>query len=128
MCEEGFLEDDPLMRLVVLKWYLRDVANALLDQAAHVEGMSRDEAMRLMVEDAFQEEREAAGKWRRAQLTSAQLSTYFVGYLEQVDLRTEAEERWGNEFVLKTYHDRALSHGSIPASYVRALMFGSDVP
>ena len=44
-----------------------------------------------MIEDTFQEEREAAGKWVRAQLTSAQLSTYFVGYLEHVALRGEIE-------------------------------------
>ena len=35
--------------------------------------------MALMTERGFQEEGEAAGKWRRALLTSTQLSTYFVG-------------------------------------------------
>ncbi len=128
MCEEGFLEDDLLMRLIVLKWYLRDVTNALLDQAVHVDGITEQEAMRLMTEDAFQEEREAAGKWRRAQLTSAQLSTYFVGYLEHVDLRAEAEKRWGDRFKLKTYHDQALSYGSLPTKFVRSLMFDLDLP
>ena len=62
------------MRLIVLKWYLRDVTNAILDQAVHVDGISRDDALKLLIEDAFQEEREAAAKWVRAQLTSAQLS------------------------------------------------------
>jgi len=128
MCEEGFLEDDLLMRLIVLKWYLRDVTNALLDQAVHVDGITEQEAMRLMTEDAFQEEREAAGKWRRAQLTSAQLSTYFVGYLEHVDLRAEAEKRWGDRFKLKTYHDQVLSYGSLPTKFVRSLMFDLDLP
>ncbi|MBI3863387.1 MAG: DUF885 domain-containing protein, partial [Planctomycetia bacterium] len=79
MVDEGYLGGDPLMKLVGLKWYLRTIANALLDQAIHVDGMPRDEAMQLMIEDTFQEEREAAGKWIRAQLTSTQLSTYFVG-------------------------------------------------
>ena len=79
---------------------------------------SRDtDAMRLMVEDAFQEEREAAGKWTRAQLTSAQLSTYFVGYLEHVAMRREAEQQWGDDFDLKTYHDKVLSFGSPPPQY-----------
>lgn len=128
MCEEGFLEDDLLMRLIVLKWYLRDVINALLDQAVHVDGISEQEAMRLLTEDAFQEEREAAGKWRRALLTAAQLSTYYVGYLEHVDLRAEAEKRWGDRFDLKTYHDRALSFGSLPTQYVRTLLFDLDLP
>lgn len=127
MCEEGLLEDDLLMRLIVLKWYLRDVTNALLDQAVHVDGISKEEGMRMLVEDAFQEEREADGKWRRAQLTSAQLSTYFVGYLEHVDLRAEAEKRWGDGFNLKDYHDRALSFGSIPTQYVRSLLFDLEL-
>ena len=82
LSEEGFLDGDPLMRLVTLKWYLRTIANALLDQRIHVDGIRRADAMRMMIEDTFQEEREAAGKWTRAQLTSAQLSTYFVGYQE----------------------------------------------
>jgi uncharacterized protein (DUF885 family) len=127
MCEEGFLKDDPLMRLIVLKWYLRDVTNALLDQAVHVDGIEREEAMRLMMEDAFQEEREAAGKWRRAQLTSAQLSTYFVGYLEHVDFRAEVESKWKDQFKLKEYHDQLLSFGSIPVKYVRALMLDLEI-
>ena len=109
MAEEGFLDSDPLMTLIALKWYLRGIANAIIDQAIHTENMSRDEAMRLMIEDTFQEEREAAAKWVRAQLTSAQLSTYFVGYLEHADLRRETEATWGGDFRLKQYHDRVLS-------------------
>ena len=128
MCEEGFRNDDPLLKLITLKWYLRDVTNALLDQAVHVDGISRYDAMQLMVEDAFQEEREAAGKWKRAQLTSAQLSTYFVGYLEQVEMRRETEKTWGDRFNLKTYHDRALSYGSPPPQFVRALVLDEEIP
>jgi uncharacterized protein (DUF885 family) len=128
MVEEGFRENDPLMQLVVLKWYLRDVTNAILDQAVHVDGISEDEAMMLLIEDAFQEEREAAGKWRRACLTSAQLSTYFVGYLEHTELRREVEKAWGGGFDLKTYHDKVLSFGSPPVQFVRALMLDHPIP
>ncbi len=122
MLEEGFYENDPLMQLVVLKWYLRDVTNAILDQAVHVDGISEDRALKLLIEDGFQEEREAAGKWKRACLTSAQLSTYFVGYLEHVELRREVEKAWGDKFNLKTYHDTVLSFGSPPVQWVRSLM------
>jgi uncharacterized protein (DUF885 family) len=90
--------------------------------------MTEDEAMRLMIEGAFQEEREAAGKWVRAQLTSTQLSTYFVGYQEHSDLRTETERARGDEFSLRGYHDELLSYGSPPAQFVRALMRGEPVP
>lgn len=128
MVEQGFLDGDPLMKLIVLKWYLRGIANAIIDQAIHVEGMTRDQALKLMIEDTFQEEREAAAKWVRAQLTSAQLATYFVGVQEVTDLRREAEKRWAGEFDLKTYHDKLLSFGSPPVRFVRALLFDLEVP
>jgi uncharacterized protein (DUF885 family) len=126
MVEQGYLDADPLMHLIQLKWYLRTIANALLDQGVHVDGMSREEAMRLMTHDTFQEEREASGKWIRAQLTAAQLPTYFVGVQEHLALREEAMRRWGRHFTLKQYHDKVLSYGSPPVRYVRDLIF--DLP
>jgi uncharacterized protein (DUF885 family) len=126
MAEQGFLDNDPLYRLIQLKWYLRSVANAIIDQAIHVDGMSREDAMKLMTEQTFQEEREAALKWTRAQLLTAQLPTYFVGVQEHLDLRHEIEQREGDKFDLKHYHDAVLSYGSPPARFVRELML--DLP
>lgn len=128
LSEEGFMADDPLMRLVTLKWSLRTIANTLLDQAVHVDGIRREDAMRLMTRDTFQEEREAAGKWIRAQVTAAQLSTYFVGYQEHRAMRTAVEQAWGTKFHLKKYHDAAVSHGSPPVSFVRALVLDEPIP
>lgn len=128
MIAEGYMNDDPLMKLINLKWYLRAITNAIIDSAIHVDGMTRDAAMKLMIEGGFQEEREAAGKWVRAQLTSAQLSTYFVGYQEHLEMRRAVEDAWGDEFTLRRYHDQALSYGSPPVKYVRALMLGDEIP
>ena len=127
MAEQGFLDRDPLYRLVQLKWYLRAIANAILDQAIHVDGMSRDDAMKLMTVTTFQEEREAAGKWVRAQLSSTQLPTYFVGVQEHLGMRREAEQLWGKDFDLKRYHDTVTSFGSPPARYVEELMFDHPI-
>jgi len=107
---------------------LRAVTNAIIDSAIHVDGMTRDEAMKLMMEGGFQEEREAAGKWVRAQLTSAQLSTYFVGYQEHAEMRKAVETEWGDEFTLRRYHDQVLSYGSPPVKYIRALILGEKIP
>ena len=128
MIDAGYLDHDPLMRLVNRKWYLRAITNAIIDSAIHVDGMTQDEAMKLMIEGGFQEEREAAGKWVRAQLSSAQLSTYFVGYQEHKALRAAVEKTWGSEFTLRRYHDQALSYGSPPVRFVRALMLNEPVP
>ncbi len=128
MIDAGFLDGDPLMRLINLKWYLRGIGNAIIDQAIHTEGMTREQAMKLMMEDTFQEEREAAGKWVRAQLTSTQLSTYFVGTVEHFDLRRDIQRIWGKKFDLKTYHDKILSYGSPPVQYVGALVLNEEIP
>ena len=126
MSEQGYMDNDPLMRLVHLKWDLRATANAILDQAVHVDGMTRDQAMHMLMHDTFQEEREAAAKWVRVQVTSTQLATYFVGFQEHLALREEARQRWGAAFSLKRYHDTELAFGSPPVRYVRELMF--DLP
>lgn len=127
MQEQGYLDHDPLFQLVQLKFYLRTIANALLDQGVHVDGWSREQAMHLMTHDAFQQEREAAGKWVRAQLTSAQLPTYFVGVQEHLDLRDAIRRKLGDRFDLKTYHDQVLSYGAPPVRYVRALMLDEPI-
>nr|WP_245770554.1 DUF885 domain-containing protein [Thermomonas hydrothermalis] len=127
MQEQGYLDHDPLFQLVQLKFYLRTIANALLDQGVHVDGWSREQAMHLMTHDAFQQEREAAGKWVRAQLTSAQLPTYFVGVQEHLDLRDAVRRKLGDRFDLKTYHDQVLSYGAPPVRYVRALMLDEPI-
>ncbi len=128
MIDAGYLDNDPLMRLINLKWYLRSITNAIMDSAIHVDGMTREQAMYLMIEGGFQEEREAAGKWVRAQLTSAQLSTYFVGYQEHIEMRKAVERAWGDDFSLRKYHDKALSYGSPPVKYVRALILDEPIP
>ncbi len=128
MVDEGYLDGDPLMRLIQLKWYLRAVTNAIIDSAIHVDGMPREAALKLMIEGGFQEEREAAGKWVRAQLTSTQLSTYFVGFQEHMAMRKAAEAAWGDRFTLRRYHDAALSFGSPSVRFVRALLLEQPIP
>lgn len=131
MAEEGYLggmetEQGRFFLLNGLKFRLRAIINTLLDIKIHTEGMTRDQAMELMMQGGFQQEREAAGKWTRANLGSIQLLSYFTGYAEHVALRREAEERWGEDFDLRRYHDGVLSFGSPPAKYARVLLF--DLP
>jgi uncharacterized protein (DUF885 family) len=128
MVDQGFKADDPLYKLVQLKIQLRAICNAIIDQAIHVDGMTEAQMMKLLTETAFQEEREAAGKWRRAQLSVTQLSTYFVGYAEHLETRAEAEKRQGPAFNLKKYHDGILAFGSPPMRYARALYFNDPIP
>ena len=127
MQEQGYLDNDPLFHLVQLKFYLRTIANAILDQGVHVDNWSREQAMQLMTHDAFQQESEASGKWVRAQLTSAQLPTYFVGAQEHFDTRKAVQEKQGANFNLKAYHDQMLSYGAPPVRFARQLMLEQPI-
>ncbi|HEX5595874.1 MAG TPA: DUF885 domain-containing protein [Micromonosporaceae bacterium] len=108
------------VRLQQLKMQLRMTINAILDQLVHCEELPEAEAMALMTGRGFQEEGEAAGKWRRALLTSTQLSTYFVGYCEVAEIA--AARPSGTS--LRAWHDAMLAHGSPPPRHLRTLLTG----
>lgn len=110
------------VKIQQLKMRLRVICNAILDQGIHVTNMSEQEALDLMMKEGFQQEGEAVAKWKRARLSSTQLSTYFVGATEHLELRERAKTKPGKAFDLKKYNDSVLSFGSPPAKYVRELL------
>ncbi len=120
MAEQGY--GGPEVKMQQLKMRLRTIANAIMDQSIHAGNMTEQQAMDLMTKETFQEQGEATLKWKRARLTSAQLSTYFVGVSEHLDLREAAKQKWGKDFDLKKYNDQVISFGSPPVKYVRELM------
>jgi uncharacterized protein (DUF885 family) len=104
-----------------LKMKLRMTINAIMDARVHCSGMTPDQAMALMTGPGYQEEGEATAKWRRVLLTSAQLSTYYVGYTEVSELTGSlrgAHPDWGD----RQLHDAVLGHGSPPVRHLRTLL------
>ncbi|HEX2358117.1 MAG TPA: DUF885 domain-containing protein [Micromonosporaceae bacterium] len=116
LAEHGF--GGPPVRLQQLKMQLRMTINAILDQLVHCEDLPEADAMALMIERGFQEEGEAVGKWRRALLTSTQLSTYFVGYSEVAEIAAARPPGMSP----RGWHDAMLAHGSPPPRHLRALL------
>ena len=119
MAEHGYRDD--ALRMQQLKMQLRMTINAILDARVHAHGMTEDEAMRLMIDRGYQEEGEAVGKWRRALLTSSQLSTYYVGYTEWDDLMREFRAA-RPDLTEQQAHDLALSFGSPSPRHLRSLL------
>jgi uncharacterized protein (DUF885 family) len=120
MADAGF--GGAAMKMQQLKMRLRLLINAILDQSVHTAGMSEQEGMTLMMEQGFQEEGEAAGKWRRACLTSVQLSSYYYGNRRINDIRTRYQQQAGAQFDLRTFHDTLLSFGTISPKYLPVLL------
>ncbi len=122
MLESGYGNNDPEMWLMYSKWNLRSVTNTILDYSVHVQGMTEPEAIDLLTRQAFQTAAEAKEKWRRAQLTSVQLTSYFSGYSEIMELREQRRAALGSKFSLKEFHEDFLSYGSAPVRVIKELM------
>ena len=120
MAEAGY--GGPEVKMQQLKMRLRVICNAILDQSIHTANMSEQDALNLMMKEGFQQEGEAVAKWKRARLSSTQLSTYFIGATEHLEMRERARAKAGASFDLKKHNDSVLSFGSPPVKYVRELL------
>jgi uncharacterized protein (DUF885 family) len=114
MSEEGFMDNSVELRMTFYKQLLRSIANAILDIRLQTMGMTDQQALDLMINDTFQEKEEATAKLQRAQLSSCQLPTYFVGLRGWLDTREDYKKRKGSAFMLSEFHDAALKESAVP--------------
>lgn len=128
MLENGWGNDASELWLMLDKFQLRATINTILDYSVHVLGMGEEEALKLLIDDGFQTETEARGKWRRVQLTSVQLTSYFAGFSEIYEFREQEKRRLGAAFRLKDFHNRFLSYGSVPVKTIKQLMAEPPAP
>jgi uncharacterized protein (DUF885 family) len=122
MLESGYGDNAPEMWLMYSKWNLRSVTNTILDYSVHVLGMTEEQAIDLLQRQAFQTRSEAVEKWHRVQVSSVQLTSYFSGYSEIMELREQRKQQLGPRFNLKEFHEQFLSYGSAPVRVIKGLM------
>lgn len=122
MLEEGYGDFEPELWLMYYKWNLRVITNTILDYEIHNKNISKEQGLALMMDGAFQQQAEAEGKWHRASISQVQLTSYYSGYRDIYDLRTEYKAMEGSEYNVKDFHDKFLSFGSAPVKFVRQLM------
>ena len=122
MLDAGYGGDEPEMRLMWYKWHLRSVCNTILDYGVHTQNMAKQDAIKLLTHEAFQQQAEADGKWKRVSVTSVQLDSYFTGYKEIMDLREAYKKKFGDKYKLKEFNEKFLSYGSAPVRYIKEAM------
>ena len=122
MLEEGYGDFEPELWLMYYKWNLRVITNTILDYSIHVNNLSKAQGLSLMMDGAFQQKAEAEGKWRRATLSQVQLTSYYSGFRDIYDFRTEYKATQGDDYSVREFHDKFLSYGSAPVKYIRELM------
>jgi len=122
MLENGYGNNEDEMWLMYYKWNLRTTCNTILDYGVHVNQLSKEDALDLLVNQAFQQQAEAEGKWKRVSVTQVQLCSYFAGFKEIYDFREELKAKEGKAFNLKNFHEKFLSYGSAPVKHIKELM------
>lgn len=122
LLDQGYGEGDLRLRLNQLKFYLRAVANAILDHRMHCTEMTDEQALDLLMRQAYQSEGEARLKVIRAKQSSVQLSTYFVGRMAMYRLRQTTQRMLGPAFSLGRYHEAVLEPGAVPVSLLPRLV------
>ncbi len=125
MLESGYKNSDE-MWLMYYKFHLRATCNTILDISVHTRNMSKEQAISMLTKEAFQQQAEADGKWKRVSLSQVQLCSYYTGFNEIYELREILKKKEGNKFNLKTFHEKFLSYGSAPVKYIKELMLAKE--
>jgi len=124
MLDNGY-NDEPEMKLMWYKWHLRAICNAILDYSVHATSMQKDAAIKFLTHDAFQQQAEAEGKWKRVSVTSVQLDSYYAGYKEIMDLRDAWKAKMGDKYKLRDFNEKFLSYGNAPVKYIKQAMMAA---
>ncbi len=122
MLDQGYGQGDLALRLSQLKFYLRAVANTILDHKMHCSNLTDDEALEFLMRRCFQSEGEARLKIIRAKQSSCQLSTYFAGRMAHYRLRQQIQRELGAKFELGRFHEAVLAPGAVPVKYLLELV------
>jgi len=122
MTDQGYLNNNPGMRLTWMKQLLRVLANTILDIRLQTMGMKDQEALDLMTGDTYQEIEEATAKLQRAQLSSCQLPTYYAGWKGWLQVRDHYQQKQGASFSLREFHERALKESAVPLPVLDRLL------
>ena len=120
MREAGALT--PLEALAELKGHLRMYARAVVDVRLHLGHYTLEEATEHYQREADMTPGSARGEAVRNSMFPGAAVMYMLGKEEIRRLRREMEERQGDRFSLRRFHDDLLSYGSIPVSLIGASM------
>jgi len=127
-CERLMLDlgwGGPLDRLAHLKKQMENIARAIVDIRVHTRGMSEEEALRFVREEALQDEQFAANMWRRAMTTSPQITYYHLGFREVWGLYSDVRRARGEAFELREFMDGMMEMGPVPLHHYRRRMLGA---
>ena len=113
--EMGFYED-AYSRYGQLSYQMWRAVRLVVDTGIHAFGWSREEAIDFFARNSGKPEHDIAVEIDRYIVWPGQALGYMVGKLKFEELRRRAEERLGDDFDVREFHDRVLENGAVPLS------------
>ena len=124
-CEREMLDlgwGGPLERVAHLKKQMENIARTIVDVRVHTKGMTRDEVVRFVTEEALQGPQLAANMWTRSITSAPQITFYYLGYTAVRRLYDDVRAARGAAFRLRDFTDELMRIGPVPIEEVRRLM------
>ena len=114
LADEMGLYSTPLTRLGMLTMDSVRACRLVVDTGLHALGWSRQQAIDYMVANSPMSTANVTSEVNRYAVLPGQACGYMVGRLEILRIRREAQERQGDAFDIKAFHDAVLDGGSVP--------------
>jgi uncharacterized protein (DUF885 family) len=114
LADEMGLYSTPLDRMGMLSADSMRACRLVVDTGMHALGWSRDRAIDYMLENSPMRRGPVTAEVDRYAVTPGQALSYMVGRLEIQRIRRAAEDRQGDRFDIKAFHDAVLDSGQLP--------------
>jgi uncharacterized protein (DUF885 family) len=121
MREQGF-DDAPNFRLAMSTDAIWRACRIILDVRMHRGELSVDEATDFLVGHTNFERSNARAEVNRYTYTPTYQLSYLLGRVLLLQLRADEQERLGDRFDLRAFHDSLLANGSLPISFQRRIL------
>jgi uncharacterized protein (DUF885 family) len=116
------LYGEPLELMGRYSFELFRAGRLVVDTGLHAKGWTRQQAIGYFVDECGLSEDAATGEVLRYMAWPGQALGYKIGELTILDLRAKAEQRLGERFDLRAFHDAILEEGHLPLDMLRQRM------
>jgi len=94
----------------------------VVDVGMHTKGMTREEAIKYMIDNEPISEQGAVAEIERYMAIPGQALSYKIGQLKISELRKKAEQELGAKFNIALYHDEVLKYGCLPLDVLETII------
>lgn len=116
------LYTDPYQYMGALGDEMHRAVRLVVDVAIHTKGMTREEAIKYMMDNEAISEQGATAEIERYMAIPGQALGYKIGALKIRELRNKYEKELGNKFKIASFHDEVLKDGSMPLALLEKKM------